>query len=184
MDWGHLLQLCQMMKASPASSTALIFCDGPTQTSSSPLLAPLFYLFFQDLRQTLRMNSSHLEGRLLRWPSQGCTPPPGLAVIDCSRGGRVEKSSLFDDPPLPVTPPTPKPPHSPIPTPAADGYHARLRPTGDICPYQAAVLILNAQISASPPSPCHHSFQPPPPSSRSSTSSLLPQLSWASSEVG
>lgn len=36
----------------------------------------------------------------------------------------------------------------------ADGYHARLRPKGDICPDQAAVLILSAQITApSPPLP-------------------------------
>lgn len=62
-------------------------------------------------------------------------------------------------------PPTPTPPippflPSPSPTPAADGYHARLRPTGDICPDQAAVLILSAQITPSTPPPSHR-----PPSS-------------------
>lgn len=53
------------------------------------------------------------------------------------------KESSFSDPPTLLhhtqTPPCP----------AADGYHARLKPTGDICPDQAAVLILNAQITAS-----------------------------------
>lgn len=40
-----------------------------------------------------------------------------------------------------------------IPYRSGDGYHARLRPKGDISPDQAAVLILSAQITVPSP-PC------------------------------
>lgn len=114
----------------------------------------LFFFFLKDFRQTLGIDSSHFKEPLLGWSSQGCTRPLDPTVIERSLGGGGGdgRSSLSDG--IALNPPTP--------TTAADGYHARLRPTGDICPDQAAVLILSAQITAPPPSPLHHAFLPSP----------------------
>ncbi len=62
-----------------------------------------------------------------------------LTLIELSSGGQSHVASASFPPWL-------------IPCCYGDGYHARLRPKGDISPDQAAVLILSAQITApSPP---------------------------------